>query len=469
MAIEEWRAAVDRSDRALKEALVSRFAATDAIGAFKKENGLPVGDAAREAAVVRALCEGLCPRDAFALRGLSERLFALSRLRQKGLGVWGLVGKGISDSLSPALHNAFWTRDYRLFDLDEPKAEAFLASRAFDGVNVTAPYKRMAAALCDELDPLAARLGSVNTIVCRDWRLIGYNTDARGFRELARRAGISLAGQRVAVVGRGGVTPAVEAVCREEGAESVRLLGRGETDAQATVLVLAAGAAEVDWDSFPGLCALLDLSYQPFRSRPVLEACERGLRSAGGLSMLVWQGVESARIFSGEEFGSPEAALERELHEAYGNLVLIGLPGVGKTTVGRALARQLGRPFWDSDEEIEKKTGCTPEDWILRDGEAAFRAVEAETVRALAGKRGAVLAVGGGAVLDRENRMALRAGGEVICLTRPPELLAREGRPLSLDLAALEKEREPYYALCRDFCIANDKSVEQTVERIRNR
>ena len=364
-----------------------------------------------------------------------------------------LIGEHLAHSYSPALHAALGTENYALRELAPDALEAFIKSRDFDGLNVTIPYKTAVVPYLDELSPEASAIGAVNTVVRRGDRLVGYNTDYTGLLALIRSAGISLRGGKVLILGSGGTSRTALAAAKNAGARSAFRLSRtpdGETisyadavsrHADADIIVNTtpvgmfphAGTSPVDLSLFPHLSGVVDVVYNPLRSALVLDARRRGIPAVGGLRMLVSQATAASALFCGAEIGEDAAdRLFRDFLLTRENLVLIGMPSAGKTTVGREAAALLGRRFVDTDELIGKETGKTPAELIELCGEDAFRDAEARVVASVSAETGLVIATGGGAVLRQENVDALRANGCLVWLDRSPEkLLPTCDRPLS--------------------------------------
>ncbi len=402
------------------------------------------------------------------------------------MGVYGLLGKTLRHSYSPQLHACLADYEYRLFEKTEAELPEFLRSGDFAGLNVTIPYKQTVMPYCAELSPLAKKIGSVNTLLRRDdGSLFGDNTDAAGFQSMLDGLGVSVKGKKALVLGSGGAAKTVCAVLREQGARRVVTISRkGEdnygnldrhADAELIVNATPVGmypeteAAPVDLRLFPLCEAVLDLIYNPARTKLLLQAEALGIPCAGGLVMLTEQARRAAELFTGREIPAEKAAQAlRELAFETENVALIGMPGCGKSSVGKALAASLGRRFVDMDEEIVSRAGKSIPDIFRFEGEAGFRARETAVLRDVSKESGLVIATGGGVVTREENRPLLRRNSRLVWLSRPIEDLATEGRPLSLSrpVAELARERLPLYEAWADARVEMADTPEKTAENV---
>ena len=398
---------------------------------------------------------------------------------------YGLLGEKLGHSFSPQIHRDLAGYDYQLLPTPPEAVEDLFARRAFQGLNVTIPYKRTVMPLCDEIDPRAAAIGAVNTVVNRNGRLTGYNTDIDGFLYMARRAGVDMAGKKVVILGSGGTSRTARAAAGELGAREIVTVSRHGEDnyqnlsrhADAQVLVNTTpvgmypnwGQSPVSLESFPALEGVLDVVYNPLRTALLLQAEERGLPRSCGLPMLVAQAKRAAELFTGQNIN--DSRTETVLHGLRGQLtsiVLIGMPGCGKTTVGRALAGKLGRTFVDLDEEIVRRAGTSIPEIFAREGEAGFRERESALVREFGERTGLVVSTGGGVVTRRENYIPLKQNGLLLHLRRDPAALPTDGRPLSQATAPEElwRRRAPLYAAFADGEIDNNGTLAGTLEQI---
>ncbi len=379
----------------------------------------------------------------------------------------GLLGRKLGHSYSPAIHAALGDYDYDLHEVpNEEDLEKFLKETPFDGLNVTIPYKVAVMAHCATLSPRAKAIGSVNTLVRRpDGTLHGDNTDDAGFTAMVEESGVDPAGKTCVVLGSGGASRTVVAVLKRMGAKRVVVVSRRGEDhygnlachADAALLVNATpvgmypdvDASPVeDLSVFPKLEAVLDLIYNPPKTKLLADAEKRGIRTVNGLRMLVVQAAVASELWGCSAYDAKRcAAIEAAIRLGEENLWLVGMPGVGKTTVGGLLGQALGRPFVDLDAEIERIAGMPIPEIFAAKGEAGFREIEAQAAINASRGRGTVIATGGGTVLRDANRRAMRESGTVVWLQRDLSRLPTAGRPLS-EAKGVEKlyaEREPIY------------------------
>lgn len=504
MTLEELRTRIDTVDKELLRLFAERMEIAGNIAEYKAERNLPVLDANRENEKLLALREKAPEELKDYVFPLFSRIIELSRERQEKLiaavrkenaasesgeaGLrCGLLGRHISSGYSPAIHASLGNYAYRLYEVEPDNVESFLHGGEFDALNVTIPYKKTAAALCDELSETARAVGSVNTILRRaDGTLYGDNTDVYGFEETLRRAMFSPRAKKVLVLGDGGASAAVVYALQKQSPREIVVISRnGENNytnlslhADAEMIVNATpvgmyphnGEAAVDLVRFPNCRAVVDLVYNPMRTALLLQAEERGIPYADGLTMLCAQAVRSSELFTGKP--AAEGAVEHAvdlIKRKMLNIVLVGMPGCGKTVVAEALGKALGRDVLDTDAYIAEQTGLASEEIITAQGEGAFRVLEEEAVRALGGTFGAVIAVGSGAVLREDNYAPLHQNGVIFWLRRDLDKLARGGCPLSRpqNLNAMYGMREKRYLRFADYIIDNNRSLADTVADIR--
>lgn len=397
----------------------------------------------------------------------------------------GLLGETLGHSYSPMIHGELADYDYRLFEVPKNELDAFLKSDGWDGLNVTIPYKKAVVPYCDALSPAAETLQSVNTLVRRpDGTLYGDNTDLYGFLYMVRKSGIDPAGKKALVLGSGGASVTVKAALEQLGA-TVTVISRSGPDnyenlsrhADARIIANTTpvgmyphnGASPLDLTAFPVCEGVLDIVYNPARTALLLQAEAFHIPRAGGLSMLVAQARRACELFT--EAAIDDTALERVERTVNGrlrNIVLIGMPGCGKSTAAKALGEALHREVVEADALIAEKAGISIPEIFAQRGEAGFRALETE-VLAEAGKRsGIILSTGGGCVTRPENYPLLHQNGTIFYLTRCLDKLPTEGRPVSqsTDLAQLYARREPLYERFADVTVSNDGALSETLDAI---
>lgn len=396
----------------------------------------------------------------------------------------GLLGQRLGHSYSPQIHGLLASYSYGLFEKQAEELENFLKNGDFSGLNVTIPYKKSVIPYLSELSPIASRLGAVNTIIRRGERLVGHNTDYFGFQSMVRQSGLRVSGKKALVLGSGGASNTAVAVLEELGANVIVISRSGENHygnlhlhADAAIIVNATpvgmypnvGASPIDLDGFPKLEGVLDIVYNPARTQLLLDAESRGLVTMNGLWMLVAQAKESAEWFSGMPISDAKITeIHHKLRLQMENIILIGMPGSGKSTVGRLLAESLGKQFVDTDAAIIQKTGMTIPDIFKSAGEDGFRTIETEVLKELGKQSGLVIATGGGCVTRVENYPLLHQNGTIFCLNRRLDLLPTHGRPLSQagKLEEMYRLRAPLYAKFADFQIDNHSLPENAANQI---
>lgn len=393
---------------------------------------------------------------------------------------YGLVGNGISQSPSPFIHSFYGNDEYEIFDCDEKGFEDLMIGRDFLGINITKPYKKAAMEYLDRISPDAERIGSVNTVINEDGAFIGFNTDYFGLKELMEGAGIELFEKRVMILGCGGAAATAQILAMDENALSIHMLKRDgsgfDEDAQIIINATPVGSypgifEHIDISRCRSAEAVVDMVYSPIRTDLCTWAMSKGLKYAGGLYMLCCQASYSHEIFRDEKVSREKVA------DCYGallardeNIVLTGMPSCGKTTYGKQLADTLGRPFYDTDTEVEKAAGKSVREIFESDGEEAFRALEKKAVKDLSMKKGAVISTGGGVVLDSENMLNLRKNGRIYFIDKPLTMLEpSDTRPLADDYMKLEQLYNLRYGIYLDACdveIRAEGNDEQTVYSI---
>ena len=400
---------------------------------------------------------------------------------------FGLLGRTLGHSFSPRIHSALGNTNYELFEREPSQLQEFFADPELQGINITIPYKVNALEACDVVDPRAERIGCVNTMVRKDGKWHGYNTDYDGFVFTLQHAGIDVASKECIILGDGASSATVHVALEDLGAKNIVHLSRktapfyGDAPnyyetAQIIINCTPIGmyphnpANLIDITQFSKLEGVVDLIYNPRRTILLLQAEMMEIPHCDGLPFLVAQGVEAANHFQGESFGTKEIAqILRDMRCEKENIILIGMPGVGKTTVGKALGEEMGRTCVDVDQELEKEIGDIST-YITEQGEPAFREKEAEMIAKLGTQTGLVISTGGGCVTVPKNFAHLRQNGRIYQLTQPIENLSTTGRVLSsggLDrLRELEEIRTPMYESFAQCIVEHKRNAPETVAAI---
>ncbi len=489
MELKEYRRELDQIDEELVRLFTRRMEIAGEIGDWKKAHDLPVLDAVQEEEKLDQVAR-LCPPGLEnQTRALYDTLFSLSRELQRRRTEplrCGLLGEKLGHSYSPQIHGMLTDYSYSLFEKSPQEVEDFVLHGDWDGLNVTIPYKKTVLPLCASLSERARRIGSVNTLLrCPDGSIYGDNTDAYGFERLVGRLGVPVSGKKTLVLGSGGASVMACAVLQSMGASPIVVISRHGEDnydnlarhADARLIVNTTpvgmfpknGQAAVDLRAFPQCEGVLDVVYNPARTALLLQAERLGIPCAGGLTMLVAQAKRSAEQFAARTIDDGEIdRIEGILTRQMQNIVLIGMPGCGKSKIARILGQRLGRPVWEADEEIEKAAGMSIPQIFAEEGEAGFRRRETEVLRELSKRSGGVLSTGGGCVTREENYDLLHQNGVIVWRQRDPAKLSRKGRPISLsrDLNELYQERKPLYERFADLIIEETDTVEEAAEKI---
>ncbi len=397
----------------------------------------------------------------------------------------GLLGRKLGHSYSPQIHSYLGSYSYELFEKEPEELEDFLQNGDFDGLNVTIPYKKTVIPYLDELSPIAKKLGAVNTIVRRDGKLIGHNTDYFGFRTMVNSSVLEFAGKKALVLGSGGASNTAVAVLEELGAKVVVISRSGENNyqnldrhADAAVIVNTTpvgmypnnGVSPVDLSLFSRLEGVFDVIYNPQWTKLTMDAMDRMLSCDNGLRMLVAQAKESAQWFTNSVISDDVIRrILRKLLLQTENIILIGMPGCGKTTVGKALADCLGKTFVDADAVITEEAGMSIPEIFDSEGESGFRSRETKVLSDLGKGSGQVIATGGGCVTREENYPLLFQNGSIVWLQRDLDKLPTDGRPLSQAgrLEQMYAVRKPLYEAFADYIVDNNGHLEDTIREIR--
>lgn len=406
---------------------------------------------------------------------------------------YGLIGEKLGHSFSAEIHEMLKSNPYTLCELAPHEVDAFFKAKDFCAVNVTIPYKTTVIPHLAHISEQAKMIGAVNTVVNRKGELWGYNTDFFGLQSLLEHANITIADKKIAVLGTGGTSRTAVAVAKSLGAREILIVSRtakegcityaeltsAHTDVEAIINTTPVGmypnadACPVDFSAFSKLDGVIDAIYNPLRTQLVLQAQKHGIKAEGGLYMLVAQAVRASELFLDCTYTSDtaERIYQTLLHKTE-NIVLTGMPGAGKSTVGKRLAENLNRPFFDLDEEIVRVAKRPISDIFAAEGEDAFRNIETRILReVLANQKGIVLATGGGAILRDENIDLLRRNGKIYFIDRPlSALLPTLDRPLASTAEAIKmryEERYERYSICADCSIDADAPIEDVAYRIR--
>ena len=405
---------------------------------------------------------------------------------------FGLIGKTLGHSYSEEIHKRIADYKYELLELPESELSDFFKKRDFCGINVTIPYKQSVIPFLDDISEVARKIGAVNTVINKNGKLIGDNTDFYGMLSLIKHSGITLTNKKVLILGTGGTSKTAFAVCMHLGAKEAVFVSRRQQegsitfedakkkhlDAQIIINTTPLGmfpetdGLPIQISDFNALSGVIDAVYNPLRTNLVLDAQEKGILAEGGLYMLSAQAVFASSLFLGK---NPNESLIDSAYKSVKaekeNIILTGMPSAGKTTLGEMLGSDLKKDFFDSDIEITKKIGMSIPQFFEKYGEAKFREIEKEVISELSKKSGVVIATGGGAVLNSQNVRSLKRNGKIIFLNRPFNLLTpTQDRPLSTERDALKKLYNERFSIYKNSCdieILADKTPEQVLYEIK--
>lgn len=405
---------------------------------------------------------------------------------------YGLIGEKLGHSFSKIIHSELTDYIYELKEVAKDELDSFMRKADFKAINVTIPYKQDVIPYLYEIDETAKAIGAVNTIVNKNGKLYGYNTDFLGLKSLIENAKITIKNKKVIILGSGGTSKTALAVAKSMGAKEVYRVSRkggnglityteaenSHSDAEIIINTTPCGMypnigeAAVGIDKFTKLEGVVDAIYNPLNSFLVTSAKEKGIATTGGLYMLVAQAVFAAEKFTDSIIDKSEIdRIYNKIFNQKRNLVLIGMPSCGKTTIGKAIAKQLGKEFIDSDDEIVKKQGMSIPEIFEKFGEKHFRNIESEVIAELSLKQSSVIATGGGAVLNRRNVDLLKENGLVVFIDRPLEkLITTDDRPLSSNRELLTKrynERYDIYCTSADIIVNSDCGLEENIGRVK--
>ena len=394
----------------------------------------------------------------------------------------GLLGETLKHSYSKQIHAVFSDYEYELYGVPRDEAERIIKSREFSGLNITIPYKELAYSLCDEVDEFAREAKSVNTITYRDGKICGANTDVFGFISMVNSAGISFCDKNVVILGSGGTSKTACLASKKLGAKSITVVSRsGEVnynniyEKKDTEIIVNTtplgmypknGVSPIALSKFPKISGVVEVIYNPIRTALIFEAERLGIPNVSGLHMLSAQGFRASELFLSEKL--PEALIldaVGSVRKTVSNIILIGMPGSGKSSVGKLVSDKLSRSFIDTDDVINERFGF-PGDIIKEKGEDFFRKLETEILGEFCREKGLVISTGGGVVEREENYELIRQNGRVYLIERELSLLDKTGRPLSKDISALYERRKDKYEAFSDVKIQNNKTPEESAEEI---
>lgn len=500
--LNSLRADIDRTDEELIALFKHRMSLSQRIAQYKNENGLPVSDPKREDALLERVGEMAGEELSDYSRRLYSTILAISRDYQEATILsydtiassvpdgdtssqenshlsCGLVGHPLGHSLSPLIHSYLGDYSYRLFDLAPEHLEGFIKGRDFDGLNVTSPYKQSIIPLLDRLSEDAQKIGAVNTVVKEnDGTLVGYNTDYFGLSYLISKNNIEICGKNVLILGTGGAAKTADAVCSTLGAASISFVSRSGKINYESVYSLCPTAqviinctpigtypqnlvSLISLELLPALESVVDLVYNPSKTKLILDGERLGLKCASGLDMLVAQASRSSALFKKEEFDDAIIGnIAGHIRQECLNIVLVGMPGSGKSTIASHIARLMGRDLIDTDYEIEHTFALSIPEIFEDHGEESFRSCERDILKDSCKLSSKIISTGGGAVLSEDNINAMRQNAVVFFIERDLDLLDRSDRPLSQssDLYALYQKRLPLYKRAANYTVHNSLS-----------
>ncbi|MBR5233698.1 MAG: chorismate mutase [Clostridia bacterium] len=488
MDIKDLREEINGIDEELVSLFNKRMKLSLRIAQYKKENNLSVFDKAREEEIINKVITSSSPENRDYIKKLYEDIFSFSRSLQENHinGQYGLLGENLSHSYSPEIHSFLGDYSYTLFEKEIDEVAPFLEKREFNAINVTIPYKKTVMRYLDRLDETAEKICSVNTIIKEsDGTLTGYNTDYYGFSYMLSKGNIQVTGKKILILGDGGASATVQTVVKDLEAKEIIVVSR-HTDTNydnihlhydADVIINTTpvgmypenGATLVDLDKFKNLSGVADLIYNPVRTKLILDAEKRGINCISGLYMLSAQGKKAAELFFKKQYDdSIIDFITEKLTFQMKNIVLVSMPGAGKTTLGKLLAEHYGRKFIDTDDLITEKTGKSIPDIFDEYGEEYFRKTETQVIKEICKEKSLVIATGGGAVIKEENHDALRQNSTVIFINRNIDSLATDSRPLSMknNLYEMYQKRLPLYKAVCHYEVDGNGTIEEVAERI---
>ncbi len=501
--LDEIRDQLDKIDRDILSRFLERMKLSEQVSEYKAERNMPVEDTQREYEIISEVSDLSGEFSAYTT-ALFRTIFELSKDYQETWikaynedekrkvvqmpGVYGLLGQNLEHSYSEQIHKELGLRgkvayDYKLLDVDPENLEEFLARSDIQGLNVTMPYKTAILAFCQELSDDVLRIGAANTVVMKRGKLSAYNTDIAGFKYMVEKSNVDVYGKKALILGAGGASKAARCGLEDLGAREIVIVTRDGFDAiglhaDADIIVNTTpvgmypenGEKLISLKSFPRCSGVIDVIYNPLRTALLLEAEQLGIPYVGGLSMLVAQARESYNLFFDRNMiNATVEDVTTMLYKQNQNIILTGMPGCGKTTIAEAIGEKTGREVIDIDKVIELEQKRSVAEIISKYGEETFRNLEHEAILENCKLSGKVIALGGGAILDRENYPALHQNGKIFFIRRDISLLPTDDRPLSKSpetLMEMQKIRLPLYQDAADVEIENNGEIDEAVEKI---
>lgn len=400
-----------------------------------------------------------------------------------------LIGETLKHSLSKPLHNKMGGYSYELVEVAKEKLSEFVDLKQFDAYNVTIPYKSQIIPMLDEVSDLAKQIGAVNTVVNKNGKLYGFNTDYYGMRYLIRSVGFDFVNKAIMILGSGATSKTAKSVAKSLGASNVYIVSReGENNYENCYNLKVdyiinttpvgtypnQGVSPIELSRFKNILGVIDVVYNPLKTKLMFEASELNIKNVGGLKMLVAQAKYARDLFLGNEIvdAKRDDVIEKlylDLVKETENLVLIGMAGCGKSTIGKLLASTLNKDFVDTDQLVEEKAGITIPEIFEKYGEKRFREIESDVLKETSLLRNTVIATGGGVVVNKDNKYLLKCCAKVVWLKRDLEKLETKGRPLYKNLESkikLYKERESLYNDFADINVSNDDKIDKTLKKV---
>lgn len=493
--LDESRKNLDEIDSQIVHLLERRMKISKEVGIIKANNNLNTEDSSREGEIIKNLENKIAPEFKSAIKPIYDEIFReskniISKIKDENFK-FGLIGESLSHSKSKEIHELFGRYTYNLKNLKASQVEDFFKKKNFRGINVTIPYKEFSIKHLDQVDPATKEIGAVNTIINRNGILKGYNTDYLGFDYSLKYFDIDLKDKNILILGSGGASKMVQKLAADRGAKSVVVISRsGENNydnldkfKDFDIIINASPVGmfpnnmdyKVDLSKFKKLEAVIDLIYNPLNTKLILDGKKLGIKTMNGLLMLVAQAFFAAELFLDEKLN--KSLIEKiyfKIKKDMENIVFVGMPSCGKTTMAKLLSEKLNRFYFDTDKLIEEKEGNIPEIFDKK-GERYFRDLETKVLEEVSKKTGVIIASGGGTPLKEINRELLLQNSLIIYLDRDIKNLETEGRPLSKNLEALEKmykDRNKIYEDISNIKIKvledKEKTLQKILEEIKN-